>query len=82
MYQYVFLTDELKNYDPDLLYDYTVNRLTLVGFSHGYTADEALYNLLKENPNLYDTDIEEVYALQIDQESLNSRLDFYIKLSL
>ncbi len=80
MNTYVFLWDELGNYNLGLEFDPNIHKLSVINFSKGNTPEEAFYNLLRGNTHLFETDIDQVICFQLDKYYTGSSKTFKSKL--
>lgn len=80
MNKYIFLSNEgstyqpIKNTDPDI-----VENIQVIGFSDGINPDEALSNLVSNNPHIKETTFNHIYCYKLDSDFEENRVDYFLK---
>jgi len=66
MKKYIFLTAEGATFQPKSESSVpAIDNLQVIGFTEGISAKKAFKNLLKENPYLFETSFDEIFAIPL-----------------
>ncbi|GAH66942.1 unnamed protein product [marine sediment metagenome] len=66
MKKYIFITDEGFTFQPDNDdYEPDIENMQVIGFGEGNTADDAMENMIQENPYLRDTKFNKVIGMEV-----------------
>lgn len=66
MKRYIFITDEGFTFQPDNDdYEPDIENMQVIGFGEGNTADDAMENMIQENPYLRDTKFNKVIGMEV-----------------
>lgn len=78
--RFIFLTNEgftfserAQEGEPD------IENTQVVGFGEGNNPDEALNNLISENPHLLETPFEEIFCLELAENAEKKKKYFWLK---
>ena len=77
MNTYIFLTTEGHTFQPDSdSIEPDIENLQVLGTAPGFNQDDAFSNLLRDNPDLLNTNFTETFCYQMDSDYLNSKKYF------
>ncbi|GAG73420.1 hypothetical protein ES705_00385 [subsurface metagenome] len=66
MKKYIFITDEGFTFQPDNDdYEPDIENMQVIGFGEGDTVDDAMENMIQENPYLRDTKFNKVIGMEV-----------------
>ncbi len=66
MKKFIFITDEGFTFQPDSEdYEPDIENMQVVGFGEGNTIDDAMENMIDENPYLKDTKFNKVIGIEV-----------------
>ena len=81
MNNFIFLTDEGYTFQAESDSEIPdIENMQVIGFSRGFTANDAFTNLLSTHSYLKETSFENIFCYQLDEHYEETRKDFNIRL--